>query len=104
MFFVFIVNSSPHVQLKLKKNFWRFLLHLFLPSLTVRAKKLGPVLKLVLCISVLPVLLISWPVVGILGSIVGGAAYGFLSPILATFKAVGEGRTDQLYHCFSVRL
>lgn len=66
------------------------------------AKKLGPVLKLVLCISVLPVVLISWPVVGILGSIVGGAAYGFLSPVMATFKAVEEeeGRTNKLYRCF----
>ncbi|EXC31402.1 hypothetical protein L484_017685 [Morus notabilis] len=64
------------------------------------AKKLGPVLKLVLCVSVLPILLILWPVVGILGSIVGGAAYGFLSPVMATFKAVEEGKTSKLYHCF----
>ncbi|PON95235.1 Transmembrane protein [Trema orientale] len=66
----------------------------------LRTKKLGPVLKLVLCISILPAALILWPVIGILGSIVGGAAYGLLSPILATFEAVGEGRTNQLYHCF----
>lgn len=71
-------------------------------SLIGRAKKLGPVLKLVLCVSVLPALLILWPVVGILGSIVGGAAYGFLSPVMATFKAVEEGKTNKLYHCFYV--
>ncbi|KAJ7970722.1 Steroid nuclear receptor, ligand-binding [Quillaja saponaria] len=66
----------------------------------MRAKQLGPVLKLVLCICVLPVLLILWPVAGIVGSIVGGAAYGFLSPIFATFDAVGEGKTNEFFHCF----
>ncbi|KAF3950443.1 hypothetical protein CMV_023807 [Castanea mollissima] len=66
----------------------------------LRAKRLGPVLKLVLCISVLPVPLILWPVVGIVGSIISGAAYGFLSPIFATFDAVGVGKTSKLYHCF----
>ncbi|KAL0014457.1 hypothetical protein SO802_001526 [Lithocarpus litseifolius] len=66
----------------------------------MRAKRLGPVLKLVLCIFVLPVPLILWPVVGIVGSIIGGAAYGFLSPIFATFDAVGVGKTSKLYHCF----
>ena len=73
-------------------------------SLMSRAKRLGPVLKLVLCISVLPVPLILWPVVGIVGSIIGGAAYGFFSPIFATFDAVGVGKTRKLYHCFYVCL
>lgn len=71
-------------------------------SLTNRAKQLGPFLKLVICICVLPVLLISYPVVGIIGSIVGGAAYGYLSPIFATFEAVEEGKDDKLFHCFVV--
>ncbi|TKY63155.1 membrane protein [Spatholobus suberectus] len=66
----------------------------------VRAKQLGPLLKLVICLCVLPVLLISWPLVGIVGSIVGGAAFGFLSPIFATFEAVEEGKDDKLFHCF----
>jgi hypothetical protein len=69
-----------------------------------RAKLLGPVLKLLLCICVLPSLLILWPVVGIVGSIISGAAYGFLSPIFATFDAVGEGKTNKLFHCFYVCL
>lgn len=64
----------------------------------LRAKQLGPVLKLVLCVCV-SVLLILWPLVGIIGSIIGGAAYGFLSPIFATFDAVGEGKTDEFFHC-----
>ena len=66
------------------------------------AKQLGALLKLVICIFVLPVLLISLPVVGIVGSFVGGAAYGFLSPIFATFEAVDEGKDDKLFHCFIV--
>lgn len=64
----------------------------------LRAKQLGPVLKLVLCPCIF-VPLILWPVVCILASIVGGAAYGFLSPIFATFDAVGEGKTDKFFHC-----
>jgi len=71
-------------------------------SLTDRAKQLGPLLKLVICLCVLPALLVLWPVFGILGSILGGAAYGFLSPIFATFEAVEEGKDDKLYHCFIV--
>lgn len=66
------------------------------------AKQFGPVLKIVVCISVLPIQLILWPVVGIVGSVLGGAAYGFYSPVFATFQAVGEGKTNQLYHCFYV--
>ncbi|CAJ2669697.1 unnamed protein product [Trifolium pratense] len=67
----------------------------------LRAKQFGPLLKLVICVCVLPVLLISWPIVGIVGSIVGGAAYGLLKPIFATIEAVEEGKDDKLYHCFA---
>ena len=77
---------------------------LILISQTYRTKQLGPILKLVTCVLVLPLLLILWPVVGIVGSIVGGAAYGFLSPIFATFKAVEEGKEDKFFHCFTVCL
>ncbi|KAL2576159.1 hypothetical protein AAZX31_16G061900 [Glycine max] len=66
----------------------------------VRAKQFGPILKLVIGLCVLPVLLVVYPIVGILGSIVGGAAYGFLSPIFATLEAVEEGKDDKFYHCF----
>ncbi|XP_009340850.2 uncharacterized membrane protein At3g27390 [Pyrus x bretschneideri] len=66
----------------------------------LRSKRLGPVLKIVNCLCVLPIVLILWPVVGIVGSILGGAAFGFFSPIMGTFEAVGEGKTDKLYHCF----
>ncbi|XP_030544772.2 uncharacterized membrane protein At3g27390-like [Rhodamnia argentea] len=65
----------------------------------LRSKQLGPVLKLVLILC-MPIPMILWPVVGIAGSVVGGIAYGFLSPIFATFDAVGEGKTDEFFHCF----
>ncbi|KAI4350587.1 hypothetical protein L6164_005033 [Bauhinia variegata] len=67
----------------------------------LRAKRLGPILKLVTCV-VLPVVLILWPVVGIVGSVVGGAAYGFFAPMLATFDAIGEGKTNEFLHTIYV--
>ena len=66
-----------------------------------RAKQVGTVLKLVLCPLVF-VLLILWPLVGIIASIIGGAAYGFLSPVFATFDAVGEGKENGFYHSIYV--
>lgn len=62
---------------------------------------LGPFLKILLCIFIF-VLLVLWPIVGIVGSILGGAAYGLLSPLIATFNAVGEGKTNQFIHCMLV--
>ncbi|EEF35434.1 conserved hypothetical protein [Ricinus communis] len=75
-------------------------LHVFWTYYSImRAKQLGPVLKIVLCI-LLPAPLILWLAVGIVGSIIGGILYGFLSPVFATFDAVGEGKSNVLYHCF----
>lgn len=68
-----------------------------------RAKQFGPILKFVLCVGV-SVPLILWPVVAIGGSILGGAAYGFLAPLMATFDAVGEGKTNDFIHCLYVWL
>jgi hypothetical protein len=70
--------------------------------LTHRAKQLGPSLKSVICIFVLPVLLTMWPILGIFGSIVGGGVYGLLQPIFSTIQAVDEGKEDKLRHCFTV--
>ena len=65
------------------------------------AKRLGPVMKVVVCILVaLP--LAFWPVCVVVGSIIGGLAYGFLGPVFGTFKAVSEGKTDKFRHCFIV--
>ncbi|KAJ6965600.1 hypothetical protein NC652_003473 [Populus alba x Populus x berolinensis] len=53
-----------------------------------------------LVLGTIKVTLILWLVLGIVGSIIGGALYGLLSPIFATFDAVGERKTNMLYHCF----
>lgn len=66
-----------------------------------RTKKLGPILKAVVLVS-LPVPLVLWPVFGIVGSLLGGIGYGFFVPLLATFEAVGGNVTDKFYHCFLV--
>ena len=48
-------------------------------------------------------------IVGILGSIVDGAAYGFLPPIFATFEAIQEGKvtnftTGMLLYAYLINL
>ncbi|KAL3753128.1 hypothetical protein ACJRO7_000514 [Eucalyptus globulus] len=64
-----------------------------------RIIRLGLILK-VLVLMMLPVPLVLWPVVGIAGGVLGGAAYGVFAPLIATFEAVGENVTDKFYHCF----
>ncbi|KAL2500216.1 hypothetical protein Adt_25766 [Abeliophyllum distichum] len=61
-------------------------------------KQFGPALKVLLCLCT-AVITILWPLVGITSSVLGGAAYGLLAPMFATFQAVEEGKTDKLYHC-----
>ncbi|XP_022133439.1 uncharacterized membrane protein At3g27390-like [Momordica charantia] len=65
----------------------------------LRAEQLGWGLKFILCLFVLPVLLVLWPEFGALVSTIGGAVYGFLSPILATFDAAREEKPDRVFHC-----
>ncbi|KAD1605681.1 hypothetical protein E3N88_42556 [Mikania micrantha] len=62
------------------------------------AKRLGPVMKLVMCILIAPPLVL-WPVCVVVGSIIGGLAYGVLGPVFGTLQAVGEGKTDKFRHC-----
>ncbi|CAL9193624.1 unnamed protein product, partial [Musa hybrid cultivar] len=64
-----------------------------------RTKQLRPVLKLILAVGV-SLILVLWPLAGIFGSILVGAGYGFLAPIMATFDAVGGGKENNLIHCF----
>ncbi|XP_004231823.1 uncharacterized membrane protein At3g27390 [Solanum lycopersicum] len=60
-------------------------------------KQLGPALKFLVGICAL-VILYLWPFIGIATSIIGGAAYGFLSPVFATFQAVDGRATNAFYH------
>jgi len=64
----------------------------------VRAKRLGPNLKAVLCIG-LPVPLILWPLVGLTGSILVGLGYGLFTPLVATFEAIGEEHENKFVDC-----
>jgi hypothetical protein len=74
--------------------------HLFYEG---RTKLVGPVVKLLLLISASGILVL-WLIVGIVGSVLAGLAYGFLAPVMATFDAVGEGKERPLVHCFVVYL
>ncbi|PHU11947.1 hypothetical protein BC332_18877 [Capsicum chinense] len=65
-----------------------------------KSKKLGWVLKISLLVS-LPVPLILWPILAIIGSVLGGIGYGFFAPLIATFEAIGENITCKIYHCFA---
>ena len=65
----------------------------------IRTKLVGPVVKLLLLISVSGILVL-WLIVGIVGSVLAGLAYGFLAPVMATFDALGEGKERPLVHCF----
>lgn len=63
----------------------------------------GPVVKLLLLIVATAVLVI-WLIIGVVGSILAGLAYGFLAPVMATFDAIGEGKEKPLVHCFLYNL
>ncbi|CAH9054781.1 unnamed protein product [Cuscuta epithymum] len=64
-----------------------------------KSKRLGCVLKSTVLV-LLPLPLILWPIMAILGSLFGGLGYGFFVALVATFKAINEGVTHKIYHCF----
>lgn len=67
-----------------------------------RAKKLGPSAK-VLSFICLPVPLVLWPLTVIVGSVLVGLGYGFITPQVATFEAIGAGREHKVYNVLLVR-
>ncbi|KAL6329985.1 hypothetical protein AAG906_039900 [Vitis piasezkii] len=64
-----------------------------------KTKRLGLVVKVLALIS-LPLPLLLWPILAIVGSLLGGLGYGFFAPLVATFEAVGETTTDKFFYCF----
>lgn len=66
-----------------------------------RTKRLGLVVKVLALIS-LPLPLLLWPILAIVGSLLGGLGYGFFAPLVATFEAAGETTTDKFFYCFIV--
>lgn len=77
-------------------------IHLIWTSYCIaKAKQLGLALKVILLLA-LPVPLILWIGLGIIGSIFVGISYGILAPLMATFEANGEGRKNEFKHCFII--
>lgn len=68
-----------------------------------RTKRLGWVLKILLVLC-LPLPLVLWPTIVIVASILGGIAYGFFAPLIATFEFIGRDTTEKTLHCFIVSL
>ncbi|KAH6764758.1 transmembrane protein [Perilla frutescens var. frutescens] len=89
---VAVGNSAVAIGLWLAHFLWTY-------YCVAKSKRLGWILKILVLVS-LPVPLILWPVMAIVGSIVGGVGYGFFAPLIATFEAVGVDVTDKCYHCF----
>ena len=56
----------------------------------------------VFVILLLPVPLLLYPAFAAIGSIMVGLGYGVGQPLVATFEAVGEGRTRKFYHAIVV--
>lgn len=72
-------------------------------ELSLRSKRLGWVLKIVVMVT-LPLPLIIWPIMAMIGSLLGGIGYGFFAPLIATFEAIGQNVKDKFYHCFVVSI
>ncbi|KAG0594234.1 hypothetical protein M758_UG059700 [Ceratodon purpureus] len=69
-------------------------------DISKRTKKLEVAVKL-LSLLLLPVPLFLWPVLVAVGSVLVGLGYGFGTPLVATFEAVGENRDSKFYHAFA---
>ncbi|KAG0594583.1 hypothetical protein M758_UG090400 [Ceratodon purpureus] len=75
--------------------------HVFMTYNSVaRTKKLELAVKL-LSLLLLPVPLFLWPVLVAVGSVLVGLGYGFGTPLVATFEAVGENSDSKFYHAFA---
>ncbi|KAL6347915.1 hypothetical protein AAG906_037644 [Vitis piasezkii] len=69
----------------------------------VRTKKFDPYLKCLLILMV-PIPIALWTVVGVVGSVIMGIGYGFICPVMDTFKAVsmeGVSLRKKLIRCFT---
>ncbi|XP_034681293.1 uncharacterized membrane protein At3g27390-like isoform X3 [Vitis riparia] len=69
----------------------------------VRTKKFDPYLKCLLILMV-PIPIALWTVVGVVGSVIMGIGYGFICPVMDTFKAVsmeGVSLRTKLIRCFT---
>ncbi|KAK6946176.1 hypothetical protein RJ641_013720 [Dillenia turbinata] len=68
-----------------------------------RTKKFGPCMKGLLILTV-PIQIALWTVIGVVGSVVMGIGYGFVWPVMETFRAVskeGDSFGTKLFKCFT---
>ncbi|CAI9089776.1 OLC1v1024410C1 [Oldenlandia corymbosa var. corymbosa] len=93
LFIIVVGNTSVVIGLWPAHFIWTY-------YCVAKSKRLGWILKILVIIS-LPVPLIIWPFVTIIGSVLGGIGYGYFAPLIATFEAVGENVKEKLYHCFA---
>lgn len=54
-----------------------------------RTKKFGPYMKCLLILLV-PIPIALWTAIGVAGSAIMGAGYGFVWPVMETFKAISK--------------
>ena len=69
-----------------------------------RTKLFGPYLKTLLIITI-PIPLALWTVIGVTGSVVMGIGYGFVWPVMETFRAISMEGTPihmKLIRCLTV--
>ncbi|EEF40053.1 uncharacterized membrane protein At3g27390 [Ricinus communis] len=68
----------------------------------IKTKKFGPYMKCLLILLV-PVPIVLWTVIGVAGSAIMGAGYGFIWPVMETFRAISmEGPINmKLIRCFT---
>ncbi|XP_047322764.1 uncharacterized membrane protein At3g27390 [Impatiens glandulifera] len=88
---IFIGNSAVIIGLWPAHVIWTYFC-------IARTKKIGLVLK-ILVMFLLPVPLALWLFLGIICSLIGGFAYGFIAPLFATFEAVGENAAQKCVRC-----
>lgn len=74
------------------------------PNNWSRTKKFGPFMKCLL-ILIVPIPIALWTVVGVVGSAIMGIGYGYVWPVLETFRAIsleGVPLHMKLFRCFTV--
>lgn len=64
-----------------------------------KTNKFGTLMKAFFFLA-LPMPLLLWIPIGVIGSLFTGLGYGFFWPLMATFEAIGEGVPDKFVRCF----
>ncbi|KAF9603478.1 hypothetical protein IFM89_036751 [Coptis chinensis] len=66
-----------------------------------KSKKFGPCMKCLLILT-LPIPIVLWTIVGVVGSVIMGIFYAFIWPVMETFRAISkEGHVNKLVRCLT---